>query len=101
MFFIKSNTFRNSFKIKFDKELNGIEAKNRAFHSSYLIDGPENDKMYNGWNFTNNRIWDALTNESFWYDPQNIIIMQTEGYILGSQKTERSVISLVPQKFTF
>lgn len=101
MFFIKSNTFRNSFEIKFDKKLNGIKANNRGFHSTYLIDGPENDEIYNGWNFTDNRIWDALTNESFWYNPSNAIVLQTASYIIGKQQSEKSILNLVPQKFTF
>lgn len=73
MYFVRSNTFDNMIEFNFGKQLNTITAFVRTFHSDYLEKGSESS--YNGWNFTNNVIWDALNNESMWYDPSNSMLV--------------------------
>lgn len=70
-----------------------------TFASSFLENGPEDE--YDGWNFTDNRKWDALTNESFWYNPNNQIIVNSNYFEIGRTQLQQAKLTLQPQKFTF
>lgn len=85
MYFVLSNTYNNKIEVKFDPILNGIKSRVRGFYSDFLKEGYE--KTYNGWNFTNNRVWDALTNESMWYNPVNQMIYKTVDFEIGKQRS--------------
>jgi hypothetical protein len=84
-----------------DNILGGVNAITRVFHSTLLENGPEDDEIYNNWNFTNNYIWDSMTNESFWYSANNTMIMVTEKYEIGQQAPQTASFNLIPQKFVF
>jgi hypothetical protein len=100
MFFIKTNTFTNYFKLEFDPEVYGIYSKAYAFHSDSLENGPADDEMYNKWNFTDNYFWDSLTNNSFWYSSNTTLLQQTNNFVIGEQQIEKANLELTPQKFT-
>ena len=52
--------------------------------------------MYNNWNFTRTYEWDSLTNDSFWYSPDTIMLFETEKFNIGSQTIETIVLDLEP-----
>ena len=59
----------------------------------------KNLTLYNGWNFTRTYEWDSLTDESFWYSPNTIMLFETEKFRIGYQATENVVLDLQPEKY--
>lgn len=79
MRFVRSNTFRQQVITSFHPEMNGLHTFAVLLHSREA----KNLTLYNGWNFTRTYEWDSLTDESFWYSPNTIMIFETEKIRIG------------------
>lgn len=103
MFFVRSNTYYNEIQISYNPQLNGIMSKVIGFNSHKLdiFENPGGREEYNGWNFTDNRMWDALNNESFWYDHENERFVTTSIFEIGRQRSDQAVIPIIPQEYVF
>lgn len=55
-------------------------------------------ELYNNWNFTSTKFWDSLTDDSFWYADDTVMLFTTETYKIGSQLCESVVLELEPFK---
>ena len=52
-------------------EMYGLTTFNMLHHTK---EGMELEK-YNGWNFTNTYIWDSLTPDSYWMNPNTTLLL--------------------------
>ena len=93
MKFQRSNSFRQTIKTHFDPEINGLD----TFAILFQARQSRNLSMYNNWNFTRTYEWDSLTNDSFWYSPDTVMLFETEKFKIGSQAVETLVIDLEPK----
>lgn len=72
----------NEMRIIFDEtKLNGLKTYAYGFTSDDLESGI--NERFNYWNFTNNRMWDSITTESFWYNVNTSIIYKTVPFVIG------------------
>jgi len=97
MNFVRSNSFRQNLITNFDSELNGID----TFAILFLSRNARDLTLYNNWNFTRTYEWDSLTNESFWYSNETVMLFETEKFRIGSQAPESIVIDLEPEKHIY
>jgi hypothetical protein len=61
----------------------------------------KNLTLYNNWNFTRTYEWDSLTNDSFWYSHETMMLFETEKFRIGKEALESIVIDLEPSERIF
>ena len=90
--FVRSNSFRQGLTTTFAPEMDGLDTFAILFQSR----NAKNLTLYNDWNFTRTYEWDSLTNDSFWYSDQTMMLFETEKFRIGTEALESIVIDLQP-----
>ena len=75
---------------EFAPEMDGLDTFAILFQSR----NAKNLTLYNSWNFTRTFEWDSLTDQSFWYSDQTMMLFETEKFRIGSEALESIVIAL-------